>query len=50
MVTFLISVVLAIIALVFHFAHIPNPLTQSGFVILLVSYLVLLFGTLLSGI
>jgi hypothetical protein len=50
MVTFLISLVLAIIALVFHFGHIPNPLTQSGFVVLLVSYLVLLFGTLLPGI
>jgi hypothetical protein len=47
--TFIISVVLAVIAAVIHYAGIPNPITQSGFVILLLGYLVLLAGNLIRG-
>ena len=50
MVTFIISVVLAVIAAVIHYAKIPNPITHSGFVILLLGYLVLLGGNLLRGV
>jgi hypothetical protein len=50
MVTFVISVLVAIIAVVIHYAHIPNPITHSGFVILLLGYLVLLAGNLFRGI
>jgi hypothetical protein len=50
MVTFIISVVLAVIAAVIHYANIPNPITHSGFVILLLGYLVLLGGNLLRGV
>jgi hypothetical protein len=47
--TFIISLVVALIALVVHYANIPNPITHSGFVILLLSYLVLLAGVLVRG-
>jgi hypothetical protein len=49
MVTFIISVVLAVIAAVIHYAGIPNPITQSGFVILLLAYVVLLAGNLIRA-
>jgi hypothetical protein len=47
--TFIISVVLAVVATVIHYAGIPNPITYSGFVILLLGYLVLLAGNLIRG-
>ncbi len=48
--TFLISVVLAVIAAVIHYFNIPNPVTQSGFIILLFGYLVLLAGNMLDNV
>ena len=40
-VTFVISVVIALIAVVIHYSHVANPHVHSGFVVLLVGYLVL---------
>jgi hypothetical protein len=49
-VTFFISVVLAIIAVIIHYAKIDIPHVHSGFVILLIGYLVLLAGNVLDGV
>ena len=49
-VTFYISVALAVVAAVIHYFNIPNPITHSGFIILLVGYLVLLAGNVLDGV
>ena len=47
-VTFLISVAVALIAVILHYANIPIPnVTQSNFVTLLVAYLVLVAAVLL---
>ena len=54
-ITFIISIIIAAIAVVIHYAHIdlPHidlPHVHSGFVILLVGYLVLVAGNVLSGV
>jgi hypothetical protein len=53
-ITFLISVIVAIIAIVIryltHHANINLPHVPSGFVVLLVSYLILVAGNVLRGI
>jgi hypothetical protein len=49
-ITFIISIIIAAIAVVIHYAHIDLPHVHSGFVILLVSYLVLVAGNVLSGV
>jgi hypothetical protein len=50
-VTFIISVVLAVVAVVVHFANIELPVFPThGFVILLLGYLVLVAGNLLRGV
>jgi hypothetical protein len=50
-VTFIISVVLAVVAVVVHFANIALPVFPThGFVILLLGYLVLLAGNLFHGV
>ena len=49
-VTFIISVILAVIAAFIHFAHLAIPLVHSGFVVLLLGYLVLLAGNVLRGV
>ena len=50
-VTFIISVVLAVVAVVVRFANIELPVFPThGFVILLLGYLVLLAGNVLSGV
>ena len=47
---FYISVALAVIAAILHYANIPIPhVTQTNFVTLLISYLVLLAGNLFEG-
>ncbi len=49
--TFLISVVLAILALLVQYAHAAIPLVvDHGFEALLIAYLVLLAGNLFRGI
>jgi hypothetical protein len=49
-VTFFISVAVAIIAVIIHYAHVDLPLVHSGFVILPIGYLVLLAGNVLEGV
>jgi len=49
-VTLYISVAIAIIAVVIHYAKMDIPYVHSGFVILLIGYLVLLAGNLLKGL
>ena len=49
--TFSVSVVIAVIAVVLHYANIAIPhVTQSNFVTLLVGYLVLVAGNLFKGV
>ena len=48
--TFLISVIVAIIAILIHYALINIPHVHSGFVVLPVGYLILAAGNVLSGI
>jgi hypothetical protein len=49
-VTLIISVVLAVVAVVIHFSRVEIPVFPThGFVILLLGYLVLLGGNLLHG-
>ena len=50
MATLIISVVMAVVAVVVHYANIANPVTHSGFVILLLAYVVLLAGNLVRGV
>jgi hypothetical protein len=51
LVTFIVSVVLAVVAVVVHFANIDLPiLPTKGFVILLLGYLVLAAGNLLRNV
>jgi len=49
-ITFIASVVVAIVALIIHYAHLDVPHVHSGFVVLLIAYLVLAAGNLLPGI
>jgi len=49
MMTFVISVVLAVIAIMATYGHLALLKGVSSFVILLIAYLVLLAGTLLRG-
>jgi hypothetical protein len=49
-VTFFISIAGAIIAVIIHYAHIDIPYVHSGFVILLIGYLVLVAGNVLEGV
>jgi len=48
-ITFLISVIV-VIAILIHYALINIPHVHSGFVVLLVGYLILAAGNVLSGI
>ena len=49
--TFIVSIVIAVMAVVLHYAHIAIPhVTQTNFVTLLISYLVLLAGKLFEGV
>jgi hypothetical protein len=49
-VTFIVSVVLALVAVVVHFAKVDLPiLPTQGFVILLLGYLVLAAGNVVRG-
>jgi hypothetical protein len=48
--TFVISIVLALLALFTIYGHVPQLHGINGFVILLLAYAVLLVGTLLRGV
>ena len=47
-ITFIISAIVAAIAIIIHFANITIPHVHSGFVVLLVGYLILVAGNVLS--
>ena len=49
-ITFAISLVLALIAAVTHYAHIELPFSRTGFTLLLVGYLVLAAGNVLRNV
>ncbi len=48
--TFVLSIVLALLALLTAYGHLPELHGISSFVVLLVAYVVLLVGTLLRGV
>jgi uncharacterized membrane protein len=48
-VTFVISAVIAVVAIIIHYGHIATPPIESGFSILLLGYLVLALGTMVRG-
>jgi hypothetical protein len=48
--TFVISVLLAVLAVLAVYGHIPQLHSIGGFTLLLIAYVVLLLGTLLRGI
>jgi hypothetical protein len=49
--TFIVSVVLALVAVVVHFANVDLPITPTqGFLILLLGYLVLAAGNVARGL
>jgi hypothetical protein len=48
--TFVISVLLAVVALLAVYGHIPELHSIGGFTILLIAYVILLLGTLLRGV
>ena len=49
-ITFIASVVLALVAVVIHYAHIKVPFTHTGFSILLVAYAVLAAGNVFRDV
>ena len=49
-ITFIASVVIALFAVIVHYAHIELPFSRSGFTILLVAYAVLAAGNLLRDV
>jgi hypothetical protein len=48
--TFIISVLLALVALLAAYGHIPQLHSIGSFTLLLIAYVVLLAGTLLRGV
>jgi hypothetical protein len=48
--TFVISVLLAVVAVLAAYGHIPQLHSIGGFPLLLIAYVVLLVGTLLRGV
>jgi hypothetical protein len=48
--TFVVSVLLAVLALLAVYGHVPQLHSIGGFTILLIAYAVLLFGTLFRGV
>ena len=49
-ITFFISLILAVIAVIIHYTGVTIPHVHSGFVILLVGYLILVAGNVLGGL
>jgi hypothetical protein len=48
--TFFISIALAILAVIIHYAKMDIPYLHTGFVILLLAYLALVAGNVLDGV
>jgi hypothetical protein len=49
-ITFFISVIVAVVAVVIHYADTSIAYVHSGFVVLLVGYLILVAGNVLGGL
>jgi len=49
-ITFVVSIIIAAVAVVIHYANISIPHVHSGFVVLLVAYVILAAGNLLRGV
>jgi hypothetical protein len=50
-ITFIISVIIALVAAVLHYGHVSVPyLAHSGFILLFVGYLILAAGNLLRNV
>jgi hypothetical protein len=49
-ITFVVSIIIAVVAVIIHYAHIAIPHVHSGFVVLLIAYLILAAGNLLRGV
>jgi hypothetical protein len=49
-ITFVVSVIIAAIAVIVHYAHLSIPYVHSGFAVLLIAYLILAAGNLLRGV
>jgi hypothetical protein len=48
-ITFVVSLIIAAVAVVIHYANISIPHVHSGFIVLLIAYLILAAGNLLRG-
>ena len=48
-ITFVVSIIIAAVAVVIHYANLSIPHVHSGFVVLLIAYLILAAGNLLRG-
>jgi hypothetical protein len=49
-ITFVVSIIIAVVAVIIHYAHIAISHVHSGFVVLLIAYLILAAGNLLRGV
>jgi hypothetical protein len=49
-ITFVVSLIIAAVAVVIHYANISIPHVHSGFIVLLIAYLILAAGNLLRGV
>jgi hypothetical protein len=49
-ITFVVSIIIAAVAVVIHYANLSIPHVHSGFVVLLIAYLILAAGNLLRGV
>ena len=49
-ITFVVSMIIAAVAVIIHYAHISIAHVHSGFIVLLIAYLILAAGNLLRGV
>jgi len=49
-ITFVVSIIIAAVAVVIHYANISIPHVHTGFIVLLIAYLILAAGNLLRGV
>ena len=49
-ITYVVSIIVAAVAVVIHYANISIPHVHSGFIVLLIAYLILAAGNLLRGV
>jgi len=49
-ITFVVSIIIAAVAVIIHYANISIAHVHSGFIVLLIAYLILAAGTVLRGV